>query len=282
MDTSDELQKKVQNWIKEQGYPLEMKVATALIDEGFDVRQGSYYIDPESNESREIDIISRCGDIIGIFDVYFMIECKSNSKPWILFTSENTLTGYNRFFAYCLYSEFGKAQFIDKTLEISRLGEKLEGKFPWFHKEGRNAYAVTQAFTTGADNTYKAAMSALKAAIAVKISQEENRPKHLTFIFPVIVIDGSLFESYLNTDGELVVDAIEKGFLHFPQQISGLTGTTIHVLTLGYLPHFITAAKKLTSELLNLFGDVSSLNFSSLDERARVKKSTAKKVSSEL
>ncbi|WP_267904335.1 hypothetical protein [Dolichospermum flos-aquae] len=40
MNKSDELKKKVENWIKEQGYPLEMKVATAFIDEGFDVRQG--------------------------------------------------------------------------------------------------------------------------------------------------------------------------------------------------------------------------------------------------
>jgi hypothetical protein len=265
MNKSDELKKKVENWIKEQGYPLEMKVATAFIDEGFDVRQGSFYLDPESNESREIDVIVRCGDILSHFDVYFIIECKSNSKPWILFTSENTLAGYNRYFAYCLYSEFARNQFINKTMYNRQLGEML----PWFDKKGRNAYAVTQAFTTSVDNTYKAAMSSLKAAIALKISEEKKWQKHLTFIFPVIVIDGSLFESYLNPSGELVVDAVEKGFLHFPLEINGLIGTNIYVVTLGGLPHFINEAKKLNSELLKLFTDVNSDNYSSLDERFR-------------
>ncbi|MBD2560081.1 MULTISPECIES: hypothetical protein [Nostoc] len=256
----DELKKKVQAWLEEQGYPLEMKVAKAFAESDFEVRQSSFYIDPESNEVREIDIVV-CNStyVIDVFDVYFVIECKSVSRPWVLFTSENTFANYNKYFAYCLYSEVGKKLFINKTLEILARGDVLT----WFNKKGRNGYSMTEAFTSSIDNTYKAAMSALKAAVALKILADEN--KRLTFIFPVIVVDGSLFESYLDVDGKLVVDAIKKGFLHFPRQTKEVTGTTIYVVTLDYVPEFIVEAKRITTELKELLTDVTWNNYSSYE-----------------
>ena len=255
----DELKNKVQGWLEDQGYPLEMKVARAFAESDFEVRQSSFYTDPESNEVREIDIVCNSNYVIDAFYVYFVIECKSASKPWVLFTSENTFVNYNKYFAYCLYSEVGKKLFIDKTLEILAREDVLT----WFNKKGRNGYSMTEAFTSSIDNTYKAAMSALKAAVALKILADEN--KHLTFIFPVIVVDGSLFESYLDVDGKLVVDAINKGFLHFPRQTKEVTGTTIYVVTLDYLPEFIVEAKRIITELKELLADVTWDTYSSYE-----------------
>ncbi|MEH2153741.1 hypothetical protein [Nostoc sp.] len=253
----DELKNKVQAWLEDQGYPLEMKVARAFAESDFEVRQSSFYTDPESNEVREIDIV--CNSTCVVFDVYFVIECKSASRPWILFTSENTFVNYNKYFAYCLYSEVAKKVFINKTVEILAREDVLT----WFNKKGRNGYSITEAFTSSIDNTYKAAMSALKAAVALKILADEN--KHLTFVFPVIVVDGSLFESYLDVNGKLVVDAIKKGFLHFPRQTKEVTGTTICVVTLDYVPEFIVEAKRMTTELQELLADVTWDTYSSYE-----------------
>jgi hypothetical protein len=251
MNSKDELKNKVQAWIEGQGYPLEMKVASSLVESGFEVRQSFYYTDPESKEVREIDVVCNSTEIIDVADVYFVIECKSTSKPWILFTSENTFVNYNRYLAYCLYSEVGKNRFIDKTMSIPKLGDRLT----WFDKKGRNGYAITEAFTSNVDNTYKAAMSTLKASVSLKASEDRGKRKPLTFIFPVIVVDGCLFEGYLDSHGNLVVDEIERGFLHFPRQISEVTGTTICISTLDYLPQLIVEAKKMTAEIKELFSD---------------------------
>ncbi len=253
MSNSDELKNKVQAWIEGQGYPLEMRVASALIESGFEVRQSSFYSDPESNEIREIDIIGNSTEIMDVFDIYFVIECKSASKPWILLTSENTFVNYNTYLAYCLYSEFGRTRFIDKTMLIRNLGEALT----WFAKKGRNGYAITEAFTSNVDNTYKAAMGVLKASVALKALADQRERKPLTFIFPAIILYGCLFESYLDAAGKLVVDEIEKGFLHFPRKISEVKGTTICVFTLNYLPQFIVEAKRMTTEIKELFSDVT-------------------------
>ena len=140
ISNSDELKNKVQAWIEGQGYPLEMRVASALIESDFEVRQSSFYSDPESNEIREIDIIGNSSEIMDVFNIYFVIECKSASKPWILLTSKNTFVNYNTYLAYCLYSGSGKTQFIDKTMLIRNLGEALT----WFDKKGGNGYAITE------------------------------------------------------------------------------------------------------------------------------------------
>jgi hypothetical protein len=259
MNSKDELKNKIQAWIEEQGYPLEMKVASTLIESGFEVRQSFYYTDPESKEVREIDVVGSSTEIIDFVDVHFVIECKATSKPWILFTSENTFTNFNKYFAYCLYSEEGKKRFIDKTMSIQKLGDRLT----WFDKKGRNGYAITEAFTSSVDNTYKAAMSTLKASVALKASEDKGKRKPLTFIFPVIVVDGYLFEGYLDSNGNLVIDEIERGFLHFPKQINEVTGTTIYISTLNYLPQFIVEAKKMTEEIKELFSDVDWDTYSS-------------------
>lgn len=261
MDGQNQLKNKVQTWIEEQGYPLEMRVANTLIESGFEVRQSLFYIDPESDEAREIDVVGRSTEITDVVDISFVIECKSTSKPWVLFTSENTFVNYNQFFAYCLYSEAGRKRFCRRSTSIQKLGDFLT----WFDKKGRNGYAVTEAFTSNVDNTYKAIMSTLKASIALKTLGDKEQRNPLIFIFPIIVVDGCLFESYLNNNGKLVVEEIEKGFLHFPRKIGKVTGTTVYVFTLNYLAQFIVEAKRVTAEIKELFADVNWDTYASED-----------------
>ena len=52
----NDLEKRVADWLKTQGYPLEMRVASALREVGFDVSQSEYYNDPDTQTSREIDV----------------------------------------------------------------------------------------------------------------------------------------------------------------------------------------------------------------------------------
>jgi hypothetical protein len=63
--------KNVREWLEGEGFPLEMRVAAAFRKTGFDVRQSSFYMDPESGKGREIDVIATDPDYIGLVEIHF-------------------------------------------------------------------------------------------------------------------------------------------------------------------------------------------------------------------
>ena len=87
---SKSLESRITEWLETQGYPLEMVVAREFQSAGFRVLQSDYYSGPESNSSREIDVIAHLQEQVGscLVRLSFCIECKSSQdKPWIIFTS---------------------------------------------------------------------------------------------------------------------------------------------------------------------------------------------------
>ena len=82
-DTND-LKTKVEQWLKTQGYSLEMNVAKLFIDEGFSIKQGANFTDPEEGKPREIDILAFVTPESKIpFTFEFVIECKYSKKSYI-------------------------------------------------------------------------------------------------------------------------------------------------------------------------------------------------------
>lgn len=76
----NDLKGKITAWLETQGYPLEMRVASALREVGFDVSQGEYYDDPETQTAREIDVVAVKGDDYGLLEVSVVVECKKSAK----------------------------------------------------------------------------------------------------------------------------------------------------------------------------------------------------------
>ena len=246
MNNVNDLNKKVLEWVVGQGYPLEMKVATSFRNRGFEVIQSHYYPDPENNDLREIDIVAITPEYTGLIDVSFVIECKSSKKkPWVLFTSEHTLEGLNILFSYCINSDSAREILIEKEMET---GVKL----PWMKKSGRVAYGLTQAFTTGSDVTFKASTGVLKAAISRKRILGEKGYSPFVFVFPVIVVDGKIFECFIDKHGELSIQQFHHGFYHFPFDVAGEFGTCIQILTVNGIDKFTEQAKNVSDTLLSL------------------------------
>jgi hypothetical protein len=84
---------------------LVMEAAQACRDAGFEVRQSAHYSDPESAKSREIDVVAVDPDWSGVVEISFIVECKRSSKPWAMLCSKDTLSDYNRLFAFGVLSE---------------------------------------------------------------------------------------------------------------------------------------------------------------------------------
>ena len=259
MDQTNELEAKVRNWLSEQGYPLEMAVAQALRRGGLRTQQSSYYRDVETGTAREIDVYTTtCREFTREYDSVFAlielcvsmsIECKSSNKPWLLFRSGEeqklskwtggqlgpvcSITGQE--FLQCMYSH----DLIQKC-GIVKLHREI-------------GYGLTQAFSSGDDAAYKATIGSMKAAIADAIQNDGANSYSAdelyvlcSVAFPVIVLDGLLFECHLGEDESLVVSTISSAameckipFLDRKGSRDQTTTTVVYIYTRSALPQLV-------------------------------------------
>jgi hypothetical protein len=238
-DNDNELSNKVIDWLANQGYPLEMEVARAFLKAGFRTVQAEYYEDPETKTPREIDVVAHDQDEIAgcLVRLRVCIECKvSKGKPWVLLTSKGISLADPARVAQRAASALGRKFLIsvaqDKTYQSLRL----------FQLPPRPAYGLMQAFTTGNDLAYAACMSAAKAAAATTAEADianKTQGPILEVVVPAIVIDGRLFESFINENGEMVVNEVSEGTLVWRNSLVRAPHTIIRVVTIPYLPQFI-------------------------------------------
>lgn len=197
--SSDEVSTRVMTWIQKTGLPLELEATAAFNKVGFDSDHSYVYEDPELQKGREIDVVGRTTDPIGLVQIFVAAECKASSKPWVVLT--------NRAFHYgSTYAALGVS--TPYALEALSAERFVRGKLAR-HLKGMDTggYALKQAFSDDVDGAYGATMSALKAA-AVLVTHEEGRTRRLAFAFPVVVVDAPIFECFSNERGDLELEEV--------------------------------------------------------------------------
>jgi len=117
---------RVAKWLGSQGYPLEMRVASALRQIGLWVRQSTHYVDEDTGKSREIDVLGTHAEQLGVAEIHFVVECKASTKPWVLLTSKHTLDSFNRFLALGIISHRARELLSEKVPSSS---------LRWFRKD---------------------------------------------------------------------------------------------------------------------------------------------------
>ena len=249
MDNDIEFKKKIQDWLTTQGYPIEMLVSQAFKRYGFSIRQSDFYDDPETGISREIDVIATMEDLPFARFVSYVIECKlSRDKPWILFSAENLFEGRNIFFTRAVLTEEAKKILIEASFKNLN-----NPKFCWLKEKLRAGYGLTQAFTSGRDIAHEAIMSVSKGTIARKIEMERAPGGVFEVIFPVIVIDGRLFECFLENNADVQIREIDEGVLFSPRRIGSSLISCIRLVTIKKLQEFSKKAYELANLILTSF-----------------------------
>lgn len=236
----------VRDWMDKTGYPLEMRTASEFRVAGFEVRQSSYYTDPETSKPREIDVEVISKSLVGLLDVRCFVECKSSEKPWVLLASADTLTNYNRIFAFATMSVHARNIFA----QSDGFYERLE-KYPWLKKDGVvAAYSLRQAFSNEKANdvAYAAAMNVTKACYQHISTKSFEANLHIAF--PVIVVDTDLIRCTLDSHGEIELQLIEEGEFLFTGHEAG---TCIRIVTMAHLPIFAREAKRVAQQLADDF-----------------------------
>ncbi len=256
-------QEKVAEWLRSEGYPLEMQVATAFRKSGFQTIQSEFYDDPDTGKPREVDVdASVQREIAGtLVRVSFSVECKvSRDKPWVLFTTGDTLLAEPATVAQRAGTPLGQ-RFL---YGLAR--QKAIQRLPLLALPPRPSYGLTQAFG-GADRAYEAAMGAAKAAAA---SVREGASWHglCEIVFPLVVLDGRLFEAFLAEDGSAETRETASGTLVWRQQIVGMPHTIVAITTLADLDTFLRQAVETADALLKAADDLPTI-LRRADETAR-------------
>lgn len=248
------MKNKVLEWIKKTGFPLEMEAASAFRSAGFEIRQSYTYPDTQSEKGREIDVLAQDPDFVGVIDIFFVLECKSSSKPWVILTSEDALANYNRLFAFAITSEDAKKSLVEKS-------KGGDGLLSYLKRSSRGGYGFRQALGNNNDVAYAAAIGALKACKGIVTDNTTSRLPYLAFAFPVIVVDSPLFECSLREDGELHLQEVEESEFLFSAHIPGEVGSCVKVIRKERLGKFAIDAKQLANTIRQSLKDEENAAF---------------------
>jgi hypothetical protein len=234
------MHEKVRNWLDAQGFSLEMRAASSFREAGFEVQQSSLYRDPQEGKLRETDVIAIHPDFLGMLSIWFVVECKSSSKPWVLLCSEHVLKGYNRLFSFALSSKETKAPIIERI-------QYFINNYPWLQKDGPIGYSLRQAFSEN-DVAYGAALSVAKATHHL-VHGAEKYVAPLRIGFPIIVVDSPILLCSLTEDGQIQLEERDQGEVLFNADLPIGFGACIRVVNIKALPAFVTEAKGVADRL---------------------------------
>ena len=252
------IEQRLLGWLETQGYPLEMKVARAFQEADFYVRQSVFFTDPESGDSREIDVSAvhtkdfdkEQGQGCPVH-ISFFIECKKTKNPWIIFTSEGEDSNP---FSYSKHLRTDVAVSETENRYIDLPDNNLFSS-PFDSQALEDVgYGITETFTTGKDHAYAAIMGVSKCAMA-RVQELDRRNKggklgYVTAIaFPIVVIDGRLFTARLNQANAISVTEVETGLVVcLPLALRG-TNVAVRISTVGHLPVLAQEAMTAANEL---------------------------------
>ncbi|MEQ8555023.1 MAG: hypothetical protein RIC06_00020 [Cyclobacteriaceae bacterium] len=196
------MEDKIRQWLNTGGFPLEMKFANALLSYGFDVAQSVYFKDGESGKYRETDIIANKYKYLSgqWIHVTFVVECKrSDDKPWVILKN-NGLSNHlgNQLPIYCTTNA---NNFIQSVSEYTVYKSDL-----LFKNERSIGYSVQAAFNKGMDKSYESIQSVTKACeyFSSKLNERRNV---CAFYFPILLVEGNLFEATYN-NGETEINKV--------------------------------------------------------------------------
>lgn len=244
MNDQNNLAARTRDWLRNQGYPLEMRVAKTLREASFDVQQTQFYKDSATEKAREIDLIALYSDYIGVVSLALVIECKASIKPWVLFTTDVGCAGIGIYWTYALMSKAAREALMDAT-QIDQTGS-IEAQFQrleWLKKSNDVAYAVRQAFTE-TDTAYSALTSCIKASSHVVNRERSSDFPQIRFAFPVVVIDAPLFLCRLNASFEPELEEVDSGEILFTNPDNQNDVTCVRIITAHHLSKFVVEAKK--------------------------------------
>ena len=239
----------VVKWLRESGYPLEMRLTTACLQSGLTTNSSFPYRDPvESGKVREADILvtlafhwSPSGAVWVMRNV---IECKSPGKPWVALMP--TLT------------QLDPATALTPD-DLVSLGDDHDVILPWLEQAwvealASNAVPMASNLVTAhtKDDQLNNAMSALRQTLSAAYGLHAATgagPAGVTMLtVPALVTSGELLSAHLDASGEPLVEDLDHVWVRVRHPI-GVSSVYVHVMTEVYfVDRFVPALRGIQRE----------------------------------
>lgn len=243
----------VKEYLAKNGYPLEMFVAKQFRLAGFEVYQSSIYIDKETGKHREIDVtayyVQYLRDIQFSFKIF--IECKYATNPWVLFSGENT--GFKDFKVDSIYgSNYAGSRLLNKLAQIQEFNDNLP-----FRINQMLCYGLTESHINQNNkpedgrNTYKAVMGLLNALQFERENVKHN--KTFDLYIPIIVVQGKLFECFLDDNDQEQINEIDEGQLLYKSNVFPGVFPLIEIVTKDKVQNVAQKLYKDLNSICNTF-----------------------------
>jgi hypothetical protein len=239
-----DVKESIKKWLRDEGYPLELKVAAELGQHKMITTLANFYRDPATGQSRQIDVIASRRDFLGFFTAELVIECKrANKHPWLLLSANNTGDGFSPLYEYALTTDQAR-----RALLQFGNGKDTWLELPWMKWTKSRGVGLVPAHTKGMDDAFKAVTGAMAAALARR-KEISAGVYEAVFVFPVIVIDGLLFECKLDAAYEIELTEIEEARSYFPMHFGDEIGHCVHITTARNLKKFAQDTERALGEL---------------------------------
>ena len=246
----ENLKEKVEAWIAKEGVPLEYYTSNAFRQQGFSTYQGEYIGD--GNVMREIDV-----DAFQIFNLkgnyirfHNIVECKwSKDKPWVVYTTHTKMNP-----SATINQSFGNI--TGEAFLWTLAGEEELQQLELFNNALETGYAGRQALGSLNDVFYSTLQSVVAKTLS-KVNSYDGQSKQNPFdmvvlAFPVVVIDGALFETSYDAEKDKV---LVKETKHCMVNWRGYQGWSynarVHIVTKDYLSEFVSIRKQSFEKVLS-------------------------------
>lgn len=248
------LKEKILGEIHKTGFPLELRISQVLRNNEYLVANNLYYIDRDEGKGREIDLRALKNfrfekhDIEYFVRHYLFIECKKSiDKPWVILSSPITEYDMNVFEIDDRgFSESGKASriiFDEKVEEIH--------PFKLCSRRGRSYFEAFRSSEIG-EQIFKALTTSVKALIATRDTRPDDWHNDICFYYPLIVLEGKLFEAYYEHNDVCVAEAEIVIVSFFYESLKYQRQTfAVPIVTETALPNFVSKLDL----VLNLWGE---------------------------
>jgi hypothetical protein len=194
------------------------------------------------------------------FDVNIIAECKwSRDKPWVVFTAPRTRMAPSA----CIAQSIGST--LCDTAMYCLAANKNFHAFGLFSSRERNGFGGRRVFSSDGeqDHFYSAVQSIVSKALNFVAEADEDRrpnkaPDSGSVVFPLIVLEGELFEAFFSQDTkEVCVNPVDIVRLHWrgaedPSQLI----STVDLVKFSHLDKLLATRKKEMEKIRDEIRDI--------------------------
>jgi len=272
------IEERLAEWLYSEGYPTEFRTANLFQRNGFAASQG-YFVEGEADDlKREIDVLasSTIRTKYGFLRVSYVVECKwSGDKPWIVFTSPTNIMAPSALIAQTISSKLGAA-----AMWIAA-GNATLTNLSTFSTPRRGGFGGRQAFSKGNDHFYSAVQSVVGnashyAAWYDRGTRDPGKmPESCVIVFPIVVVEGDLYEAYFNKNTEKV-DLRKSGHIrcHWKGSTAWNFFASVDIVSLDHLDIFLlersSELKPLSDTLVPVLDEIEAFRKHALRESINI------------